>query len=63
MRYFSKKEAAIYKKNLREEGLKMKDIVTIAKDMFTRGSSMEYIMKITGLQEEEIKNCLCKNNY
>ncbi|MDR2781488.1 MAG: hypothetical protein LBB21_03490 [Holosporaceae bacterium] len=54
MRYFFKKKAAAYRKNLREEGLKMKDIVTIAKDMFTRGSSMEYIVKITGLQEEEI---------
>jgi superfamily I DNA and RNA helicase len=61
--YFFRKKILKQKKTLLEEGLKMKDIITVARDMFMRGSSVEYIVKITGLSEEEITNSLYKNNY
>lgn len=52
-KYRKKKEPKQHR-TLLAEGMRMEDIIIVATEMLSRGSSVEDIIKITGLSEEEI---------
>lgn len=44
--------------NLISEGIKRKDVISIAQEMITRHCSIDKISQITGLSKEEIEQML-----
>jgi len=54
MRYLKKKPPKP-SKNLLATGERVKNALIVAKSMLTRGSSVEDVVKVTGLSEKEVK--------